>query len=40
MLGREREQLVPEIRGRELVEGEIAADCREDLAVLAQAFGV
>ena len=33
------EELVPEFRGGELVKSEIAADRRENLAVLAQALG-
>src|SRR5579862_6497123 len=38
-LRREREQARPELRRRELVEGEIAADRRKGLGVLAQAGG-
>src|ERR1019366_1198186 len=34
------EQLAPEFRGGELIEGEIAADRGEDLAVFAQALGL
>src|SRR5262249_1668909 len=37
-LGHVREELRPEVHRRELIEGEIAADRRESLRVLAQAL--